>query len=296
MRHLERGDAHRGPRRPTRPTRRPARRRRATSVTLGRVEKSAPKRPKSARSKLTVGGFLALWIKDPDLAGRVFLTEGRLIAEALFHRWRLALDEAEDAVQEGLLRAYAHDEAALRRARPSVIFAAWLHGLIRNVAKEAVRRQMRRRGAGPGEVELEARRRDGRRSQRETRARGLPKKALLALTPKERAAFDLYIQGLSAPQIAQRLGIGREATRERIARAWITLAHSVAGALPVKRSTLRELTLDEKKTISPRAQRAHTLWGSGSSYAAIAETLGGTEASARGLLQRLRRRLGQSAP
>lgn len=94
-----------------------------------------------ARDALTVGGFLALWVEDPDLAGRVFLTEGKPIADALFGRWRLVVDDAEDAVQSGLLRAYAHDKAALRRADPRVLFAAWLHGLIRNIAREAVRRQ-----------------------------------------------------------------------------------------------------------------------------------------------------------
>lgn len=85
-----------------------------------------------ARGALTVGGFLALWLEDPDLAGRLFLTEGRPIALSLFRRWRLAVDEAEDAVQDGLLRAYAHDEAALRRADPlplgSTASSATSHG------------------------------------------------------------------------------------------------------------------------------------------------------------------------
>ncbi len=264
------------------------------SAILGALKKAASKQPEPGDG-LTVGGFLALWIKDPDLAGRLFLTEGKHIAEALFRRWRLAIDEAEDAVQEGLLRAYAHDEAALRRADPKVIFAAWLHGLIRNLARESVRRQARSRGAGLTERETEARRRAGRRTQREERVRGLPKEALQALTPKEHEAFDLYMDGLSASQIAERLGIGREATRERIARAWVALAHAVAGVVPLKRSALRDLSLAERKTVSPRAQQAHALWGSGSSYAAIAQTLGCTEPAARGLLQRLRRTLGKTS-
>lgn len=243
------------------------------------------------REGLTVGAFLDLWLKDPDLAGRVFLTAGKPIANALFRRWRLAVDEAEDAVHDGLLRAYAHDEAALRRADPSVLFAAWLHGLIRNLAREAVRRQMTRHGAGPSGPATELARRDGRRTEREARARGLPKKALLALTPKEREAFDLYMDGLSAKQIADRLGIGREAARERIARAWVALANAVAGVVPVKRTTLRALSLTEKSALTPRTQRAHALWASGSSYAAIAQSLGCSEAAARGMLQRLRRRL-----
>jgi RNA polymerase sigma factor (sigma-70 family) len=238
-----------------------------------------------------VGGFLSLWLADPDLAGRVFLEEGKPIADALFRRWRLAVDEAEDAVQEGLLRAYAHDEAALRRADPKVLFAAWLHGLIRNLAREAIRSQMARRGRGPSAATTEARRRVARRTVRETRARALPTRTLVSLSAKEREAFDLYMDGLSAPQIAERLGIGREAARERIARAWVSLAHAVAHVVPVKRSTLRGLSVAEAEAISPRARRAHALWGSGSSYAAIAGTLGCTEASARGLLQRLRRRL-----
>ena len=260
------------------------------------VRKSTPKRPGASRDTLTVGGFLALWVKDPDLAGRVFLTEGKPIADALFRRWRLAVDEAEDAVQDGLLRAYAHDVAALRRADPRVLFAAWLHGLIRNLAREAVRRQVAGRGGGPSEAQTEARRRAVRRTQREGRAEGLPKEALVALTPKEREAFDLYMAGLSAPQIAERLGIGRESARERIARAWVALAHAVAGVVPLKRSTLRDLSLAETKTLSPRAQEAHALWGSGSSYAVIAQPLDCTESAARGLLQRLRRRLGRTGP
>jgi RNA polymerase sigma factor (sigma-70 family) len=263
---------------------------------LARVKVPPPRRPEAPREALTVGGFLALWVEDPDLAGRVFLTEGKPIANALFRRWRLALDEAEDAVHDGLLRAYAHDEAALRRADPRVLFAAWLHGLIRNLAREAIRRQVAWRGGGPCEGGTEARRRAVRKTQRERRIGALPKEALSALTAKEREAFDLYMDGLSTVRVAERLGIGREAARERIARAWVALARAVAGVVPVKRSTLRELSLAEKETVSPRAQRAHALWGSGSSYAVIARTLGCTESAARGLLQRLRRSLGRTGP
>lgn len=246
--------------------------------------------------RLTLGGFLALWARDPDLAGRVFLTEGKSIADALFRRWRLAVDEAEDAVQDGLLRAYAHDEAALRRADPRVLFAAWLHGLIRNIAREAVRRQVSWRGGGPCEGVSESRRRAARRTRRAARARGLPKEARRALTAKEAEALDLYLEGLSGAQIAERLGIARESARERIARAWVTMAHAVAGVLPVKRSTLRALTSTEARRISPRAREAHALWGAGSSYAAIAQTLGCTESAARGVLQRLRRTLTLAPP
>ena len=272
--------------------RREAGQRNSMAAMLKTVRGLTPPRPTSARGALTVGGFLALWLRDPDLAGRVFLTEGKPIAEALFRRWRLAVDEAEDAVQDGLLRAYAHNEAALRRANPKVLFAAWLHGLVRNLAREAVRRQVTRRGEGPCEAGTDALRRAGRRSQREVRAKALPREALLALTPKERAAFDLYMEGLSGPQIAERLGIGREAARERIARAWVALAHGVAGVVPVKRATIRALSPAETKRLSPRARKAHALWGAGSSYAAIAHTLRCTESAARGLLQRLRRSLG----
>jgi RNA polymerase sigma factor (sigma-70 family) len=255
------------------------------------VRKPAPTRPGPAFDALTVGGFLALWVEDPDLAGRHFLTEGKSIANALFRRWRLAVDEAEDAVHEGLLRAYAHDESALRRADPAVLFAAWLHGLLRNVAREAVRHQVSRRGMGRTEKESEARGRAQRRAQREDRARGLPAAALQGLTPKEREAFDLYMDGLSGPRIAERLGLGREAARERIARAWVALARAVAGIVPVKRTTLPRLSRAESQALSPRARQAHALWGRGSSYAAIAQSLGCTESAARGLLQRLRRRL-----
>jgi RNA polymerase sigma factor (sigma-70 family) len=260
------------------------------------VRKPTPKRLGPGHDALTVGGFLTLWIEDPDLAGRVFLTAGKPIAEALFRRWRLAVDEAEDAVQDGLLRAYAHDEAALRRANPRVLFAAWLHGLIRNLAREAVRKQVNWRGGGPCDAAVESRRRAARKAQREGRARGLPRAALLALTPKEREAFDLYMDGLSAAQIGERLSIGRESARERIARAWIAMAHAVAGVVPVKRSTLRGLSRADTRTLSPRAQTAHALWSSGSSYAAIAQTLSCTESAARGLLQRLRRTLARTAP
>jgi RNA polymerase sigma factor (sigma-70 family) len=254
-----------------------------------------PKKSGPERETLTVGGFLALWVEDPDLAGRVFLTTGKPIAEALFRRWRLAVDEAEDAVQDGLLRAYAHDEASLRRADPRVLFAAWLHGLIRNLAREAVRRQVRWRGGGPCEGGGDARRRAARKAQREGRARGLPKSALVALTPKEREAFDLYMDGLSASQIGERLGISRESARERIARAWVALAHAVAGVVPVERSTLRRLSRADTKALSPRAQRVHALWSAGSSYAVIAQTLGCSVSAARGLLQRLRRTLARTA-
>jgi RNA polymerase sigma factor (sigma-70 family) len=265
--------------------------RRAGARMVAGVRRSIPRRPGPPGGVLTVGGFLTLWLKDPDLAGRVFLTQAKPMADALFRRWRLAVDEAEDAVQEGLLRAYANDEAALRRADPKVLFAAWLHGLIRNLAREAVRHQISRRGHATVEAASESRRRAGRKTERAARAPALPKYATDALTTKEREAFDLYREGLSTPQIADRLDIGREAARERITRAWVTLAHAVVGIMPVERTTLRELSVAETKTLSPRAQRAHALWGAGSSYAAIARTLQCTEAAARGLLQRLRRTL-----
>lgn len=247
-----------------------------------------------AGDPLTVGGFLALWVLNPDLAGHVFLSAGEPIASALFARWRLASDEAEDAVQEGLIRACAHDEAALRRADPRVIFAAWLHGMIRNLAREAVRRQVKSRGWGPSEREVESRRRTERRVGRAARASGLPSAALLALTPKAREAFAMHMDGLSAPQIAERLGIGREAARDRVSRAWIALSRALVGLAPIERSTLRALSGAESTALPPRAQRAHALWGTGSSYAAIARTLKCTEAAARGTLQRLRRSLART--
>lgn len=259
------------------------------------MRKATPKNAGDAKDALTIGGFMGLWAQDPDLAGRIFLTEGRRIADVLFRRWRLAVDDAEDAVQDGLLRAYAHDEAALRRADPEVLFAAWLHGLLRNLAREAVRKQVTSREGGSREGAAETQRKAVRRNQRAGRARGLPKAALVALTPKEREAFDLYMDGLTASQIGERLRISRESARERIARAWVALAQSVAGIVPVKRTTLRALSRDDTTTLSPRARQAHALWGAGSSYAAIAQTLDCTESAARGLLQRLRRTLDRTA-
>lgn len=55
-------------------------------ATLSVVKRSARKQPAYSPDKLTVSGFLALWARDPDLAGRVFLTEAKSIADALFRR------------------------------------------------------------------------------------------------------------------------------------------------------------------------------------------------------------------
>lgn len=222
-----------------------------------------------APAELTVGSFRTIWLRDPDAAGRHFLTEGKKIADALFRRWRLAVDEADDAVQESFLRAHAHDEAALRRVPPEVLFAAWMRGLIKNIGRENVRRQTSERGEGPCERDREDGARARRKAQRKARTEECPCESLLALTPMEREAFDLYVEGLSTPQIAARLKISREAARDRVARAWITLANSIAGVVPVPRSALRALTASEKKTLSPRLQRVHALWMKQARMAAV---------------------------
>lgn len=100
----------------------------------------------------TVGTFLALLRNDPDRAGRAFLAAIGPVARAIFRAWRLPTDLTEDAVQDGMLRALANDSAALRRADPGTHLAAWLRGLMHNLAHEQVRRR-RRLPSHPGHAE-----------------------------------------------------------------------------------------------------------------------------------------------
>jgi uncharacterized protein len=134
---------------------------------------------------------------------------------------RLVGDEAEDLVQETLLRAYL----GLSQLRDPVRFEAWLCGIAVNLAKMRLRgraREMRLvlepvSGGGLEERELLQ----------------LVHQAVAVLPPGQREAVVLhYVDGLSCEEIAQLLGTSAGAVRVRLHRARQQLRHELTDLAP----------------------------------------------------------------
>lgn len=236
----------------------------------------------------TVGTFLVRLRNAPDCAGQVLLALIAPIARAVFRARRLPTDLTEDAVQDGVVRALANDSAALRRADPATHLAAWLRGLMHNLAREEVRRRRRsHRPAHPSEG-VQSTGRSARRQRRSVRALGLSK-FVTTLTIKQREAFDLHLAGLSAREVGERLGVSREAAQERVDRAWRALRRAEAARVQTERAVLPTLSKDQRNALSARTRTAYEAWTAGATYEDIARRLGCTRSAARGVLRRLRR-------
>lgn len=161
------------------------------------------------------------------------------------HRARLQLvatrmlgdaDEAEDLVQEALLRGYL----GLTQLRDADRFGAWLVGITLNLARMTLRRRVAyeralvRVASAPSQLEEE---RDELTLVRE---------AVELLPARERDAVVLhYVDGLACGEIAAVLGSSPGAVRVRLHRARARLREELAPTMQRKEQPMIEMRLED---------------------------------------------------
>jgi RNA polymerase sigma-70 factor (ECF subfamily) len=130
--------------------------------------------------------------------------------------------DAEDVVQESLLKAYRH----LGRFETRADFGTWLYRVVANCAVDAIRmRRSRQKHVGFDPLDLSASLEASADPGPERLAESSEVKrrvaaALETLTPLERAAFSLrHYEGRTIDEITRTLGIGRSAAKHAVFRA-----------------------------------------------------------------------------
>jgi RNA polymerase sigma factor (sigma-70 family) len=151
---------------------------------------------------------------------------------------RLVGDEAEDVVQEAVLRAYL----ALSQLRERERFTSWLCGIALNVAKTRLRRAATERRV------LAALGRGGEGSEIEPLVDVRDAVELLPTGQRE-AVLLHYIDGLSCDEVAAVLGSTPGAVRVRLHRARAELRRQLVPEAPVtlrrKETKMVELTVED---------------------------------------------------
>jgi RNA polymerase sigma-70 factor (ECF subfamily) len=130
--------------------------------------------------------------------------------------WRVTGDAhlAADLSQEAFLRAWHHFETIQSYERPE----AWLFRVATNLALQSLRRRRGPVGAATslGEWDIPGASDPGRRLAE----RDAVREALLTLPPKQRAMLALReVYGLSGAEVAETMGISREAAKVALWRA-----------------------------------------------------------------------------
>src|SRR6266542_5366716 len=152
----------------------------------------------------------------------------------------LPVDEAEDVVQEALLRAYL----GLSRLRDPDRFGSWLCGIAVNLAKMRLRgRAVQSRLVVAGGLAAET----GDLEEREVLR--LVQEAVQLLPPGQRDVVLMhYIDDLSCEEIARLLDTTPGAVRVRLHRARAQLRRELAPLAPAPiPSTRKELTMNQMK-------------------------------------------------
>jgi len=142
-------------------------------------------------------------------------------------------DEADDVVQEALLRAYL----GLSQLRDAERFGSWLCGIAVNVAKMRLRarRLEVRAAAGAGSERADG----GAADDRELL--GLVQEAVASLPDGQRQVVLMhYVDDLSCAEIASLLGRSPGAVRVRLHRARAQLRAELAAFAPTSPTTLEE--------------------------------------------------------
>lgn len=130
---------------------------------------------------------------------------------------------AEDVTQEAFLRAYR----ALGRLPRDANFRAWLYRIATNAATDELRRRKRRPAESTG---LAPTLRAAGESEEDRLGRLAIEAAMAALAPHHRVVLNLFeFAELSAPEVAEALGIKPEAARKRRQRAREALAAILRG-------------------------------------------------------------------
>jgi RNA polymerase sigma-70 factor (ECF subfamily) len=130
--------------------------------------------------------------------------------------------DAEDVVQESLLKAYRH----LGRFETRADFGTWLYRIVANCAVDMIRsRQSRQRHAGsePFELSTALQTSDAPGPERLAESAEMHRRvaaALDSLSPLERAAFALrHYEGHTIDEICRTLGLRTSAAKQAIFRA-----------------------------------------------------------------------------
>ena len=133
-------------------------------------------------------------------------------------------NDAEDAVQEALERAWRNRERFVPGSAP----APWLLTITRNAAVDVLRRRLDAGSADPDTVPAHDAA-DERVLRRESAQR--IERAVRELAPKHRAAFVLHdVQGFSSREISTRLQMPYHTVRTNLHRARRHLRCVLAGA------------------------------------------------------------------
>jgi RNA polymerase sigma-70 factor (ECF subfamily) len=130
--------------------------------------------------------------------------------------------DAEDVVQESLIKAYRH----LGRFETRADFGTWLYRIVANCAVDMIRgRQSRQKQTWPQPFEqsMSARASDLPGPERLAESAEVERRvaaALDALSPLERAAFALrHYEGRTTGEISRALGVGTSAAKQAVFRA-----------------------------------------------------------------------------
>ena len=169
-------------------------------------------------------------VSDSALVGRAKQQQAEAFDE-LVRRYRDALyraalprlrdpEAALDCVQETLLRAFE----SLSRFREVSTFSHWLYGILDNVCAEEIRKRTRSH-TSPLQEAADPLQTHAVVEAREDALGAL--RALAGLPMALRTASLLYlVEGLDYPEAGAILGLGVDAVRMRLSRAWGMLANA----------------------------------------------------------------------
>jgi uncharacterized protein len=165
----------------------------------------------------------------------------RALARALLREQ----DEAADVTQEAVLQAYL----GLEHLRDPDRFGAWMYGIAANLARMRLRRA--RRVAG---VVIDAARRPADPAEAAETA-ALVREALAQLTPAQRDAVLMHdVAGLTAPEIAARVGGSSGAVRVRLHRGRRELRRQLATLAPTTREETHMVEVELRDVVVRMAE------------------------------------------
>jgi len=197
----------------------------------------------------------------------------------------LGASDPDDVAASFVAQQFARGARDARRARPSTSLAAWVRGcLLHFVASERLRTP-RRPVTIDDSVVVAAARETAVDGTDDRRAGILAARVAARLTCKQRDAYQCHVERISEREAARRLGISRDAFRERrdgALRALVRPADPRTWAHGGSEICERH---DE-----PLAARILRLYASGTALGEIASATGLTRVAVRDRIRRLRRK------
>ena len=156
----------------------------------------------------------------------------RLLMRAQEVAWRFSLavcgrpDDAEDAMQEALLKTYRH----MARLREADAFRPWLHRVVKNACLMSRRRRVHEparvesldepASVDGGSREVPSRGHDPEQMVTRTELRSRLRAALATLPAESRAVVFLReMEGLSTREVAEVMGMSEASVKTRLSRA-----------------------------------------------------------------------------